>query len=150
MMNKQKVLFLCSGNSCRSQMAEALLRKHAGERFQVYSAGMEPKEIHPMTRQVLAEIGLDMKGQCPKGLEEYLGKIMVSYLIVVCAKAGETCPTAWPGSPLMQMIFWPFDDPTVFEGTDIQKLEKFRQVRDQIEERIKTWIVELDQHSRRR
>ena len=142
-MNKETVLFLCSGNSCRSQMAEALLRKHAGERFHVFSAGTQPKDIHPLTRQVLAEIGLDMEGQYSKGVEAYLGKQLVHYLIVVCAKAAETCPTTWPGSPQMQMIVWPFEDPTVFEGTETQKLAKFRQVRDQIDERIKTWLDEL-------
>ena len=142
-MNKETVLFLCSGNACRSQMAEALLRKHAAERFQVYSAGTQPKDIHPLTGQVLAEIGLGMEGQYSKGVETYLGKLLVHYLIVVCAKAAETCPTAWPGSPQMQMIVWPLEDPTVFEGTEIQKLAKFRQVRDQIDERIKTWLDEL-------
>ena len=64
-------------------------------------------------------------------------------MIVVCAKAAEVCPTAWPGSPYMQIIVWPFDDPTEFEGTEIQKLTKFRQVRDQIGERITTWLDEL-------
>ena len=147
MDNRPKVLFLCTGNACRSQMAEALLRKHAGERFQVYSAGMQPQGIHPLARQVLAEIGLDMKGQYSKGVEAYLGKLLVRYLIVVCAKAAKTCPTTWPGSPHMQVIVWPFDDPAAFEGTEEQKLAKFRQVRDQIDERIKTWLDELKQHS---
>lgn len=142
-MNKETVLFLCSGNSCRSQMAEALLRRYAGERFEVFSAGMEPKDIHPLTRQILTEMGLDMKGQHSKGVEAYLGKLLVHYLIVVCAKAAESCPAAWPGSPLMEVIVWPFEDPTVFEGTETQKLEKFRQVRDQIDERIKAWLDEL-------
>jgi arsenate reductase (thioredoxin) len=146
-MNTETVLFLCSGNSCRSQIAEALLRKYAGELFQVYSAGTQPEDIHPLTRQVLAEIGLDMKNQYSKGVEEYLGKLLVRYLIIVCAKAAETCPRSWPGSPHMEVIVWPFEDPVAFEGTEAQKLAKFRQVRDQIDERIKAWLDELKQHS---
>jgi arsenate reductase len=128
-------------------MAEALLRKHAGERFQVCSAGTQPKEIHPLTRQVLGEIGLDMRGQYSKGVEKYLGKLLVHYLIVVCAKAAETCPTTWPGSPQMEIIVWPFDDPTAFEGTEMEKVAKFRQIRDQIDERTGTWLDELRQQS---
>ncbi len=137
------VLFLCSSNSCRSQMAEAFLRKHAGERLNVYSAGTEPKEIHPLTIRVMNEVGLDMKGQYSKGVDVYLGKLLVHYLIIVCAKAAEKCPTIWPGSPSMQTVLWPFDDPMAFQGSQEQKLAKFRQVRDQIEARIRSWLAEL-------
>jgi len=140
--HKDTVLFLCSGNSCRSQMAEALLRKYATDRFTVYSAGTEPKEIHPLTRKVMAEVGLDLQGQYAKGVDTYLGKILVHYLIVVCAKAAESCPSTWPGSPQMQTILWPFENPTAFAGTEEQKLTKYRQVRDQVDARIKAWLAE--------
>lgn len=142
MSTRHVVLFLCTGNSCRSQMAEALLREHAADRFDAYSAGTQPKDIHPLTRKVMAEIGLDMRGQYAKGVETYLGKLLVHYLIVVCSKAAETCPTTWPGSPQMRLIIWPFEDPVAFAGTEDEKLAKFRQVRDQIEARIKEWLAE--------
>jgi arsenate reductase len=139
---KDNVLFLCSGNSCRSQMAEAFLRKYAGDRFNAYSAGTEPKEIHPLTKQVMNEVGVDMTGQYSKGTDVYLGKLLVHYVIVVCAKAAEKCPATWPGSPHMQVLVWPFDDPTIFVGTENETLAKFRQVRDEIGTRIKAWLAE--------
>jgi arsenate reductase (thioredoxin) len=139
---KDTVLFLCSGNSCRSQMAEAFLRKYATDRFTAYSAGTEPRESHPLTRKVTAEVGLDLRSQYAKGVDTYLGKILVHYLIVLCAKAAKSCPSTWPGSPQMQTVLWPFEDPTAFTGTEEQKLAKFRQVRDQIETRIKTWLAD--------
>jgi arsenate reductase (thioredoxin) len=145
---KDNVLVLCSGNSCRSQMAEAFLRKYAGERLNVHSAGTEPKEIHPLAFRVMNEVGLDMKGQYSKGTDVYLGKLLVHYLIVVCSRAAEKCPAIWPGSPHMQVLVWPFDDPATFIGTEEETLDKFRQVRDQIEARIKAWLAEKAQDAR--
>lgn len=139
-MTKLKVLFLCSHNSARSQMAEAFLRKYAGDRFDVYSAGLEPADIHPHTRQVMEEIGLDLEGHAAKGLSEYMGKVHFGYLITVCSRANELCPI-FPG--MGQRLSWPFEDPAAFEGTPEQKLQKFRQVRDQIEQRIQQWLTEL-------
>ncbi|MGC8781038.1 MAG: arsenate reductase ArsC [Anaerolineae bacterium] len=136
-MNLPRVLFLCTANSARSQMAEALLRKHAGDRFEVYSAGLEPKEINPYTRRALAEIGLDMAGQWAKGLDAYLGKMHFAYLITVCSKAEERCPV-FPG--MGERLHWPFDDPAAIEGSDEDKMAAFRRVRDQIEARILAWL----------
>ena len=100
MQKKQNVLFLCTGNSCRSQMAEGLLRHLAGERFEALSAGLEPgKEVHPLAIQVMAEIGIDISSQQPKAVDVYLGKTMIHYLIIVCNKAQSTCPRIWPGLP---------------------------------------------------
>ena len=82
-MEKQRVLFLCTGNSCRSQMAEAVLQRYAGEYFEAYSAGLEPKPINPLTIQVMDEIGFDLSGQTSKGVEVYLGKVLFKYLITV-------------------------------------------------------------------
>ena len=139
---RPQVLFLCTHNTARSQMAEALLKKHAGDRFEIYSAGFEPTDINPFTRQVMAEVGLDLGGQYSKGVKEYLGKINFAYVIIVCARAEKTCPTAFP-SISRQRLFWPFQDPVAFEGTDEDKLAKFREIRDQIDRRLLQWLREL-------
>jgi arsenate reductase (thioredoxin) len=139
---KPQVLFLCTHNTARSQMAEAWLRKYAGDRFEVYSAGYEPTDINPLTRRVMEEVGLDLGGQSSKGVKEYLGKINFAYVIIVCDRAEKTCPTAFP-SISRQRLFWPFEDPVAFEGTDEEKLAKFREIRDQIDRRIIQWLREL-------
>ncbi len=136
-MDKTRVLFLCTGNSARSQMAEAFLRQYAGDRFEVYSAGLEPKGIHPFTRQVLAEVGLDISGQTSKDLGQFLGKVHFGYLITVCANAEQRCPV-FPG--LGTRLYWPFDDPTVIGGSEAERLAAFRRVRDEIATRIQAWI----------
>ena len=139
-MATQRVLFLCTGNSARSQMAEAFLRKYAGEHFEVHSAGLEPKEVNPFTIQVMGEKGIDISGQTSKGIDLYLGKVLFQYLITVCDEADKNCPTVWPG--VNQRMHWSFEDPATFQGTDEQKLEKFRQIRNLIEARIKSWLAE--------
>ena len=138
-MEKPRVLFLCTGNSARSQMAEALLRKMAGNHFEVHSAGLEPTVIHPMTIKVLEEIGIDASEQYAKPLTIYLGKTHFSYLITVCANAEKNCPF-FPG--MGQRLHWPFDDPAGFEGSEKEKLDFFRTVRDQIQARIQQWLAE--------
>jgi arsenate reductase len=139
---RPQVIFLCTHNTARSQMAEAWLRKHAGDRFEVYSAGFEPTDINPLTRRVMAEVGLDLGGQYSKGVKEYLGKINFAYVIIVCARAEKTCPTAFP-SISQQRLFWPFEDPAAFQGTAEEKVAKFREIRDQIDGRIRQWLGEL-------
>ena len=139
-MDKIKVLFLCTGNSARSQMAEAFLRKYGGGRFEVYSAGLEPKEIHPHTRKVMKEIGIDLAAQRSKHLSEYMGKIHFGFVITVCAHADANCPAVFPG--MGQRLHWAFDDPAAFHGTDAQIVDKFRRVRDEIDNRIQTWLKE--------
>jgi arsenate reductase len=138
---KDRVLFLCTGNSARSQMAEAFLRHYAGSQFEAYSAGLEPKGINPYTVRVMEEVGIPLTGQYSKDVREYMGKLHFGYLITVCANAEERCPTTFPG--VGQRMHWAFDDPAVVEGTDEEKLLKFRQVRDQIERRIREWLKEL-------
>ena len=137
MANKIRVLFLCTGNSARSQMAEAFLRFYGGDRFEAHSAGLEPKGINPYTRRVLAEVGLDMSGQSSKDLTVYLGKTHFGYLITVCSNAEARCPI-FPG--VANRLYWPFDDPAAVEGTDEEKLAAFRRVRDAIEIRILAWL----------
>jgi arsenate reductase len=138
-MNKLNVLFLCTGNSCRSQMAEALLRERGGDRFDAYSAGTEPKGIHPLTIKVLQEIGIDTSGLRSKDVTEFLGRLPVHHLIVVCENAEGTCPRIFPG--MHERLFWPFDDPPAFAGTEAERLAKFREVRDQIDLRIHAWLA---------
>jgi arsenate reductase (thioredoxin) len=140
MERKTKVLFLCTGNSARSQMGEAMLRKYAGDRFEVHSAGLEPSVINPFTVRVLEEAGIDANGQYAKPLADYVGKAHFGYLITVCSKAEEKCPI-FPGMGVR--MHWPFEDPAAFEGSDEEKLVKFRQIRDQIEARVKEWVQEL-------
>ncbi len=135
---KETVLFLCTGNSARSQMAEAFLRRYAADRYQVHSAGLAPKSIHPNTRQVMQEIGYDLAGHTSKGVDAYLGKVRFAYLITVCDQAEKNCPTTWPG--VSHRLHWSFEDPAAFEGDPQQTLEKFREVRDLIDEKIRDWL----------
>jgi arsenate reductase (thioredoxin) len=133
-----RVIFLCTGNSARSQMAEAFLRRYGGDQFEAYSAGLEPKGMHPLAVRVMDEIGIDISGQRSKSVREYLGKVLFQYLITVCDDAEKNCPTVWPG--VDQRIHWSFEDPAAFEGTPGQKLAKFREVRNQIEQQVLDWL----------
>lgn len=136
---KPVVLVMCTGNSCRSQMAEGFLRAWAGDWLDVHSAGLEPKDaIHPMAIEVMKEIGIDISPQHPKGTREYLGKIAVRYLIIVCSQAEKSCPRLFLGA--MERHFWPFDDPAQAQGTPEERLAVFRRVRDEIAERLQMWI----------
>lgn len=139
------VLFLCTGNSARSQMAEAFLRHDGAGRFIAYSAGLSPKGLHPLTVKVMEEIGLDMSGHRSKGVEEFLGKVFVHSLITVCDHADQNCPTTWPG--ITHREHWSFPDPAAFEGTPEEQLEFFRTVRDQIRAKIRSWIAEQEEAS---
>ena len=135
----QRVLFLCSGNSARSQMAEAFLRAYGGGRFEAYSAGLEPKGMHPLTISVMAEIGIDISNQRSKGIEEYLGKLHFQTLITVCDQADKNCPSVWPG--VVQRLHWSFEDPVAAQGSEEERLTAFRRVRDQIGARVQEWAA---------
>jgi arsenate reductase len=139
-MEKECVLFLCTGNSDRSQMAEAFLRKYAGEHFEAYSAGLQPSVINPYTEHVMREVGIDISGQRSKSVKEFLGKMRFTYLITVCTEAEANCPTTFPG--ISHRLSWALDDPAAVGGSEEEKLQKFRDVRGQIEKRIKLWIEE--------
>ncbi|MCC7479813.1 arsenate reductase ArsC [bacterium] len=134
-----KVLFLCTGNSARSQMAEALLRHIAGDRFEAFSAGTEPKPVHPLTLRVLEEAGVSTAGLRSKNLREYLGREFFSYIVVVCSQAADNCPTAWPG--VQGTLHYFFDDPAAAEGSEEEKLQKFREVRDQIKAQLEDFVA---------
>jgi arsenate reductase len=129
-MNKQRVLFLCTGNSARSQMAEAFLRKYAGDIFEAHSAGLEPKGVNPLTTRVMKEAGIDISEQTSKGIETYLGKTDFQYLITVCDDADQNCPTGLPG--IKTRMHWSFEDPARLQGAEEENLAKFREVRDLI------------------
>ena len=137
-MNKAKVLFLCTGNSARSQMAEAFLRKYGGDEFEAYSAGLEPKGINPYTERVMEEVGVGLSGQYSKHIREYMGKVHFAYVITLCDEAEASCPTTFPG--ISRRLHWSFEDPAAFVGSDDEKLVKFREVRDQLERTIKEWL----------
>lgn len=139
MDRKPNVLVLCTGNSCRSQMAEGFLRHLAGDRFESQSAGTRPAEqVHPMAVQVMAEEGIDISGQRPTPVTEYLGRLPVRYLIIVCDGANEECPRIFPG--VMHRLFWPFDDPARLTGSDEEVLTGFPRVRDEIRSQIAGWL----------
>ena len=140
------VLVLCTGNSCRSQMAEALLRCYGEGRLQAYSAGTEPAaEIHPLARRVMAEEGSDLAGQYPKEYGVYLGETPIRTLITVCGGAAESCPAVWPG--VAERLHWPIEDPAAFVGSEEETLAEFRRVRDQLKVRVRDWLAALEKPS---
>jgi arsenate reductase (thioredoxin) len=139
-MKKPKVLFLCTHNSARSQMAEAFLKRYGGDQFDAYSAGLEPTELHPLARKVMEEIGFDMNEHRSKDLRQFLGKTHFGYLVTVCARAESECPI-FPGVAVR--LHWPFEDPASFEGSEEENTNKFREIRDQIRERVKLWVKEF-------
>ena len=132
-----RVLFLCTGNSCRSQMAEGLLRNLAPAAYESLSAGSRPAEaVHPMAIAVMQELEIDISAQQPKSIEVFLaGEQPVPNIVIsVCAKASEECP-AFTGAEVLSMSL-PFDDPAAAEGDDEEKLAVFRRVRDEIRETL--------------
>ena len=134
-----KVLFLCTHNSARSQLSEALLRHHAPGRFAVHSAGLEPGDVHPLTLTVLEERGVNTEGLHAKPLKSLLGREHFHYLITVCARAEQNCPV-FPG--VSTRLSWPFEDPANATGTADERLAAFRRVRDEIEGQLVSWLHE--------
>ncbi len=132
-----KVLFLCTGNSARSQMAEALLRNIGRDRFEVFSAGLAPQGVHPLAVKVMKEIALDLSGQESKKVDQFLNQENIAYVITLCAQAESRCPI-FPGANVH--LHWPFEDPAAVQGSEEQKLAKFREIRDQIRAQIESWL----------
>jgi arsenate reductase len=129
MNDKPKILILCTGNSCRSQMAEGILRAAAGDLVEVYSAGSKPAGyVHPKAIQVLREIGIDISGHASKHLEDFLDQ-KITTVITVCGNADQACPM-FPGQ--VNRYHWGFDDPAHATGTEEEILAEFSRVRDQI------------------
>jgi arsenate reductase (thioredoxin) len=138
-----KVLFLCVHNSGRSQMAEAFLKKYAGDRFEVESAGLEAGKLNPYVVRAMAEAGIDISRNATKGVWDLFraGRVY-QVVIAVCSKeAAERCPI-FPG--LSEKRHWPFDDPAALEGSDDQIMAGTRRIRDQIESAVKEFIAEWE------
>ena len=131
-----RVLFVCTGNSVRSLMAEGLLRRQGGADFEVHSAGTEPKGVNPLTLQVLAEAGIDASWARSKSVAEYLGQ-RFDYVVTVCDQARQVCPV-FPG--VHESLHWGYDDPAAVEGTEAERLAAFRRVFIQLSERIGQFI----------
>jgi arsenate reductase len=133
-MSKKRVLFLCTGNSARSQMAEGLLRSMGGDRFDVSSAGTDPKGVNPRTIEVMQELGMDVSAHRSKDVREFLGQ-KFDYVITVCDRAKQHCPI-FPGA---EPIHWGFDDPA--EAPPGRELETFRRVRSEIQNRLRLFMA---------
>ena len=143
MRKKPIVLILCTGNSCRSQMAEGFLREYHADQFEPHSAGTDPKDaVHPLAVQVMREVGIDISQQRPKDLRTYLGREAVKHLVIVCDKANDTCPRVWPGA--FTRSYMPFDDPADAEGNEGEILAVFRRVRDEIGQALRAWSPPLE------
>lgn len=136
MSENPRVLFLCTGNSCRSQIAEALLRHLGGDRVEASSAGTDPQGVHPLALEVLREAGIDASSQRSKALEVFAGQ-QFAFVITLCARAQERCPK-WPG---VEYIHWSIDDPSAVSGTGGERLRAFRKARDEIRQRISLFLL---------
>jgi arsenate reductase len=141
MTERPRVLFLCTHNSARSQMAEVLLRHLAGDRFEAMSAGTEATQVRPLALRAMREIGVDISGQESKTLERYLQEPF-DCVITVCDDANEACPF-FPGA--QSRLHWSFEDPSKAEGSEEERLTVFRSVRDRIRERIEDDLVAMDE-----
>jgi arsenate reductase (thioredoxin) len=135
--DRSRVLFLCTHNSARSQMAEGLLRHLAGDRFEAMSAGTEATRVRPLAIRAMDEIGVDISKQESKTLDRYLQE-PVDYVITVCDDANEACPF-FPGA--QNRLHWSFEDPSKAEGSEEERLEVFRRVRDGIKDRVQSELV---------
>jgi len=132
---KKKVLFLCTHNSCRSQMAEGIVNHYLGDRFEAYSAGTEATRVNPLAILVLAELGIDISGHYSKTLDEFAGE-KFDYVITLCGDANENCPLFFGG---VERIHMGFSDPSRTLGSEEEIMADFRRVRDE----IKTTLVEF-------
>ena len=140
-MNKPRVLFLCTANSCRSQMAEGMLRKLGGDQFEAASAGAQASRVNPDAVRAMKEIGIDISTHRSKDASEFRGQNF-TYVVRVCDRAKETCPI-FPGA--FRYYDWDLDDPAAAKGTDEERMEVFRRVRNQIEARVKEFIAKESQ-----
>jgi arsenate reductase len=131
-----KVIFICTGNSARSQMAEAILRNEAGSRFEVVSAGVTPRPVNPLTVQALANVGIDISGAKSKPVGMFLGR-RFDYVITLCDRARITCPV-FPGGK--ETLHWGLDDPTAVEGSEAERAAAFGRVLTEVAGRIRRFI----------
>jgi arsenate reductase len=122
-------------------MARAFVQKYAGDRFEVHAAGLDPKGISPYAIKVMDEVGIDLNGQESKSVKEFLGQKHFTYLFTVCHHAEQNCPVSFLTTGIHN--HWHFEDPNKFEGTDEEKIEMFRSVRNQIDSRIREWLEDV-------
>jgi arsenate reductase (thioredoxin) len=132
-----RVLFVCTGNSARSIMAEALLRRHGGDRFEVHSAGTVPRGVNPLTLRVLEDAGIDATGARSKSVNEYVGQTF-DYVVTVCDEARQVCPV-FPG--VHESMHWGYEDPAEAEGSEEERLAVFKRVFIQIGERVRQFAT---------
>ncbi len=138
--DKRSVLFLCTGNSCRSHMAEGWLRHLAGDEMESLSAGADPAGyVHPLAIEVMKEVGVDISSHTSKSIQDFIPN-PPNVIVSVCDSAAENCPI-FPGA--VNKVAWPFDDPAHAEGTDEEKLNFFRRVRDEIKDKITSGMDDL-------
>jgi arsenate reductase len=137
--SKQRVLFLCTGNSCRSQMAEGFLREVGGDAFEVASAGVNPTRINPLAVRVMAEAAVDISAQYSKSVDEMTAG-QFDYVITVCDRAREACPIF---SRAARSLHWSFEDPAEATGAEDDRLIVFRRVRDEISERVRAFVSNI-------
>ena len=137
-MDKKKVIFICTGNACRSQMAEGLLRQMAGDKFEVYSAGSHPSRLHPASVAVMAEWNIDITHHTSEPINVYL-ETGIDIVITVCDNAQQICPT-FPGN--VKRIHWGLDDPYHGWGSEPEDLLPYRETRDELKDRIKVFLTE--------
>lgn len=122
-------------------MAEAFFRRAAKDRFEVSSAGLEPRPVHPMTVEVMSEVGIEVGGHVPHAVKDFLGRKSFRYVVMVCKAAEDACPIVWPFAPIQ--LSWPFDDPAAPAATEAEQRARFRRVRDEIETRVSAWAREV-------
>jgi arsenate reductase len=135
----KRVLFLCTHNSSRSQMAEGILRARGGPAFEVFSAGTQPVAVHPLAMRAMQEIGIDLSSHTAKGIEAFATELPMDLVITVCDEAQEACPY-FPRA--VEQIHWGFPDPSRVTGTEEERLAAFRHVRDLIAVRITAFLRE--------
>ena len=136
-MTKVRVLFLCTANSCRSQMAEGLLRHLGGDHFEALSGGSDPTELNPDAVEAMSELGIDISNQKAKDAAQFLGQNF-TYVITLCKKAQERCPI-FPGA--IWRLDWSLDDPAAAVGTRAERMNVFRRVRGEMERHIRELIA---------
>ncbi|ACL19268.1 arsenate reductase (thioredoxin) [Desulfitobacterium hafniense DCB-2] len=137
-MSNKIVYFICTGNSCRSQMAEGFGKKYLGDQYKVYSAGVEAHGLNPKAVEVMAEVGVDISEQTSDILDPAILS-QADHVITLCGDAKDRCPIA---PPHVKRDHWGFDDPAQAEGSEEERMITFRRVRDEIEERIKKFALE--------
>ncbi len=137
-MKRTRILVLCTGNSARSQMGEGLFREEGGGGYEVSSAGTRPSRVRPEAIAAMREIGIDISGNRSKSVDEFAGQTF-DFVVTVCDSARDNCPV-FPGAT--QRIHWSLEDPAAVQGTEEERLAAFRRIRDQLRERVKTFVRE--------